>query len=135
MQLVSACIGIVGSTFFAIGVMRQSIDAMAALSGTYFDWNPHMPKALGAQKADYLFGGGLIWIAFFLQLVSFLVPNATVLSSNQAKVAPWIAGMAAVVLFVLLKILSRMVSKRFEQQIWDRLKSKLKQHVSGRGDR
>ena len=70
-QLASACIGIVGSLFFAIGVMRQTVEAMARLSGTYWNSNPHMPLALAAQKADYLFGGGLIVVAFVLQLASF----------------------------------------------------------------
>jgi hypothetical protein len=52
-QLISACFGIVGSLFFAIGIMRQTVEAMALLSGTYFNWNPHMPPALAAQKANY----------------------------------------------------------------------------------
>lgn len=124
-QLVSACIGIVGSTFFAIGVMRQSIDAMAALSGTYFDWNPHMPAALGAQKAEYLLGGGLIWVAFFLQLLSFFASSSVVLTSEQGALAPWIGGCGAIALFIFLKMLSKKVAKMYETKIWKRLESKL----------
>jgi len=49
-QLIASCVGVVGSIFFAIGIIRQSVDSMAQLSGTYWDANPHLPKALAAQK-------------------------------------------------------------------------------------
>jgi hypothetical protein len=44
---------------------------MADLAGTYFDWNRHMVQALAAQKV----GGGIIMLAFLLQLISFLFPS------------------------------------------------------------
>lgn len=66
-QILAACIGVVGSVFFAVGVMRQSVEAMGRLSGSYWDSNPHMPPMLAAQKAAYLFGGGLIVLAFAVQ--------------------------------------------------------------------
>ncbi len=122
-QLVSACIGILGSLFFAIGVMRQTIEAMARLSGTYWDWNPHLPPALAAQKADYLFGGGLILVAFVLQLGSFFVSSADLLSPGAAQSAPWIAGMSTVVAFVLLRIAARHLAKHYEVQITSWLKA------------
>ena len=65
-QLIAACIGIVGSLFFAIGVIRQNAQAMARLSSSYFDANPHMPAALASQRAEYIFGGALIVAAFAL---------------------------------------------------------------------
>lgn len=122
-QLVSACVGIIGSLFFAIGVMRQTIEAMARLSGTYWDWNPHLPLALAAQKADYLFGGGLILVAFVLQLVSFFVSAQGVLTVNQAVVAPWVAGGITVVAFLLLRIAAGRLAKRYDVQITAWLKA------------
>lgn len=123
-QLIAACVGVVGSVFFAIGVMRQSVEAMARLSGTYFDWNPHMPPALAAQKADYLFGGGLIVFAFALQLGSFFGSNAMVISEEQGPHAPWIAGAVTLLAFVLLRFAAARLACHYESQIWAWLKEK-----------
>ena len=117
-QLVAACFGIIGSLFFAIGVMRQSVDAMGRLSGSYWDSNPHMPKALATQKADYLFGGGLIVVAFVLQLVSFFVPaDAEALSTSQARWAPWVALVLTTLAFFVLRVLAIRVASYFQVQV------------------
>lgn len=117
-QLFSACIGIIGSLFFAVGIMRQSIEAMGRLSGSYWDSNPHIPPALASQKADYIFGGGFIVIAFVLQLASFLVPSdIQVLDAQQARYAPWVALLLTVCAFAVLRILAARIAKRFEKQI------------------
>lgn len=126
-QLASACIGILGSLFFAIGVMRQTVEAMGRLSGTYWDWNPHLPPALAAQKADYLFGGGLIVIAFVLQLASFFVSSQPLLSEAQTRAAPWMAGVATLVGFVALRFAARHVAARYEAGITSWLKKKVEQ--------
>ena len=123
-QLIAACIGIIGSLFFAIGVMRQSIAEMAKLSGTYWDWNTNIPPALAAQKADYLFGGCLIVAAFATQLASFFFNNAIVLSPSVSSNAPLIAAIATLVLFFVLRAASRRVASHFEQQITAWLKAK-----------
>lgn len=126
-QLTSACVGILGSLFFAIGVMRQTIEAMGRLSGTYWDWNPHLPPALAAQKADYLFGGGLIVIAFVLQLASFFASPQLLLTEAQARVAPWVAGAATLVGFAALRFAARRVAARYEAEITSWLKRKAEQ--------
>lgn len=111
LQILGACIGVIGSLFFAIGVMRQSVDSMANLSGTYFDFNPHRVPALAAQKADYLFGGGLIVISFSFNLLSFPFQNVSVgLSPNLENAIPWIAIPFTVVVFIALLACSRIVS-------------------------
>lgn len=117
-QLMAACIGIIGSLFFAIGVMRQSAEAMGRLSGSYWDSNPHMPKALATQKADYLFGGSLIVVAFVLQLASFFAPaNGQVLSTSQARWAPWIALILTTLAFFVLRVLAIRVASHFQVQV------------------
>lgn len=116
-QLLSACIGIVGSLFFAIDVMRQTVEAMARLSGSYWDSNPHLPSALAAQKADYLFGGGLILVAFVLQLASFFFSGEPFLSQSQSQLAPWLAGVATVVVFFGLRRVAARVAQHYEAQI------------------
>ena len=117
-QLLAACIGIVGSLFFAIGVMRQSIEAMGRLSGSYWDLNPHMPPMLAAQKADYLFGGGLIVLAFSVQFSSFFVPaEAMAFFVSQAPFIPWIMAAVTACIFFLLRLLASKVAKHYEGQI------------------
>lgn len=126
-QLVSACVGIIGSLFFAIGVMRQTIEAMGRLSGTYWDWNPHLPPALAAQKADYVFGGGLILAAFVLQLASFFASGPNVLSPEHAALAPWAALAATIVAFAFLRLAAGRLAKHYEVQIAEWLKDKSKE--------
>ena len=120
-QLAAACIGIVGSLFFAIGVMRQSIESMARLSSSYWDSNPHMPEALAAQKADYLFGGGLIVIAFVVQLVSFFVSSTPfALTDPQARLARWALPVVIVfvaILFFSLRVAAASLAKHYKRQI------------------
>ena len=117
-QLIGACIGVVGSLFFAIGVMRQSVEAMGRLSGSYWDSNPHMPKALATQKADYLFGGGLIVVAFALQLTSFLVPaNVEAIAESYARWVPWVAVTATAVTFIVLRLVALRVATHYQTEI------------------
>lgn len=116
-QLIAACVGIVGSLFFAIGVMRQTVEAMARLSGMYWGSNPHMTQTLAAQKADYWFGGGLILVAFVLQLGSFFGSNEPFMSSNHARFAPWLAGVVTVICFFLLRKIARQLARHYEAQI------------------
>ena len=102
--------------------MRQSVDAMADLAGTYMDWNPHMIPALAAQKADYLFGGAIICLAFFLQLLSFTFPTTWIaVPSHYASAVPWVAMVVTIVSFFALWLLARQVAGRFEVQIKSRL--------------
>lgn len=115
-QLIAACVGIIGSIFFAVGVMRQSIESMARLSGTYWDWNPKMPAALAAQKADYLFGGGLILLSFTIQLASFFF-NTSDLSLRHTGLIPWCAAASTLLTFFVLRVFARKVAHRFERQI------------------
>ena len=117
-QLIAACVGIIGALFFAIGIMRQSIEAIGRLSGSYWDWNPNMPPFLAAQKADYVFGGGLILVAFVLQLAAFFAPNqGSVFPSDIVQWVPWIAALATVIAFFALRLVASRVAARFQLQI------------------
>ena len=128
LQIISACCGVLGSIFFAIGVMRQSAESMANLAGTYFDWNPHMVPALAAQKADYLFGGGIILIAFLVQLVSVLVPQGQVVAATvRTSLTAWLAVALTVGGFIALRLASRALAKHFERQINHRLNERLEE--------
>ena len=117
-QLVAACLGVIGSLFFAAGVMRQSVAAMADISGTYWDFNPHMIKNAAAQKADYLFGGGIIVLAFAGQVVSLLVPTtANILGAPCSRLVPLVAVGGTIALFIVLRFVSGRLSARYASQI------------------
>lgn len=117
-QLLASCVGIVGSLFFAIGVVRQTTEAMGRLSHTYWDANPHLPAVLAAQKADYIFGGGLILGAFALQLGSFFATGtASVLSEAQAAVAPWLALAGTAFLFHLVRLAAVRLAGKYEREV------------------
>ena len=127
-QLVSACVGIMGTLFFAIGIMRQSVEAMGRLSGSYWDWNPNMPPALAAQKADYLFGGGLIVLAFVLQLTSYFVPgDLQMLSLDQGRWVPWVAAVVTVFCFMALRFAASRMAAHFQAQVEAWLKNRQSQ--------
>lgn len=117
-QLSSGCLGVIGSLFFAIGVIRQSVPAMADISGTYFDFNPHMIVGVAAQKADYIFGGGIMVLAFAAQVVSYLVPASTVvLTATGASLVPWLEVGVTVVAFIVLRFASKQVAHHYEEQL------------------
>jgi len=117
-----------GSLFFAIGIMRQSVEAMGRLSGSYWDWNPNMPPALAAQKADYLFGGGLIVLAFVLQLTSYFVPGVLqMLSPDQGRWVPWVAAAVTVFCFMALRFAASRMAAHFQAQVETWLKNRQSQ--------
>jgi hypothetical protein len=121
-QISSACIGIIGSLFFAVGILRQSVSAMAAISGTSWNFNRHMVAAMAAQKADYLFGGGLIVLAFSAQFASFFVsPGTVAIPTAHVAAVPWFALAITVVLFFILRHASKRIAANFEAQIRERI--------------
>jgi hypothetical protein len=117
-QILAACLGIVGSLFFAIGIIRQSTEIMAKLTGTYWGHNPHMIFALASQKAEYVFGGCVIVLAFLAQLISFLVPaSAAIGCLALASSALLLTVPITVILFLILKLMSRRLARHYEAQI------------------
>ena len=120
--LAASCIGIIGSLFFAIGVVRQNAEVMAQMAGTYWMSNPHQVAALAAQRADYIFGG-FIGLAFVVQLGSFFIPlDSAGLSTGIARMVLWLALPATVAAFVLLHLLAAKLARHFQAQINDTIK-------------
>ena len=115
-QIIAAALGVIGSLFFTIGILRQNPATMAALAGSYFDFNPHAVPALAAQKADYIFGGLFIVLAFAAQMGSFLASPTTAVAVS-ARAAALIAIPATIVVFVALYRVSRLLASCFERQI------------------
>lgn len=115
-QIVAACAGVIGSLFFTIGVMQQTVSTMDDLSGTYVGQNPFMVHALASQKAEYLFGGVIIVVAFILQLISFLVPPSAAIPFSRPAVV-LLAMVLTIMLFFILFYVSQRLAKHFEAKI------------------
>jgi hypothetical protein len=115
-QIIAAALGVIGSLFFTIGILRQNTATMAALAGTYWNFNPYAVPALAAQKADYIFGGFFIVLAFVAQLIAFLVPPSAMIAVS-ARCATLIAIAATAVMLTALYGVSRLLAKWFERQI------------------
>ena len=115
-QIIAAALGVIGSLFFTIGILRQSAATMAALAGTYFDFNPHAIPALAAQKSEYMFGGAFIVLAFGAQLGSFFANPSTVAVGARCPAALIVIAVTIVVFLVLYRG-SKLLASRFEQQI------------------
>ncbi len=78
---------------------------------------------LAAQKADYLFGGGLIVLAFSVQFASFFVPpEAMAFGASQGRLVPWAMAAITVCIFFLLRVVAGRVAKYYEDQIIEWLK-------------
>ena len=86
-----------------------------------------MSRALAAQKADYLFGGGLVFIAFSCQLGSFFAPSVPFLTEEHARVVLGGAFVGTILIFWLLCLVARCRAKHYEAQISVWLKQKTEQ--------
>lgn len=92
------------SSFFLIrGTMSLSVNDIAKLSGTYFNYNPNLLRSLCAQKVDYSLGWMLLLLSFFLQAWNFLWPmrfNDFGVNKNGL-----IVGIAISIMLVLLGLI------------------------------
>lgn len=123
LQLASACVGVVGALFFAVGILRQTVEAMGRLSRTYWDWNPHLAPALAAQKAEYIFGGGLIFLSFLLQIGSFLASKEFLFPIRSARFVPWFACLLTLFFYGFCRWLSSKLARHYEAEILHWLKA------------
>jgi ABC-type sulfate transport system permease component len=82
-----------------------------------------MHTALASQKADYLFGVVLIGFAFFIQIVSFLIPSEVqALNLQLARWASWVVLPITACSFLLLRLVASRVAVNFEKEIVEWLK-------------
>lgn len=70
LNVLSACIGLVAALFLCLGTARLSNQAIWLLSTTFWDFNPHVAKALSAQRAEYVAGAALLVLTFVIQLAA-----------------------------------------------------------------
>ena len=74
LQVLSLTLVLVSSVFLIRSVLTADVTQMAALSGTYWNFNPHMIQNLARQKADTVLGFIFLLLSFLLQAVNLLWP-------------------------------------------------------------
>ena len=74
LQVLSLSLVLVSSIFLIRSVLTADVKQMAALSGTYWNFNPHMIQSLAQQKADTMVGFILLLLSFLLQTANLLWP-------------------------------------------------------------
>jgi hypothetical protein len=72
----AAIFGFMASIYFIAGAITMSGKNIQMLSGTYWDYNRHIAKALSSQRAEYISGSIALGLSFVLQLSSTLIPQS-----------------------------------------------------------
>lgn len=131
MQLIASGVGFIGSIFFAIGIIRQTTDAMAKQCGTYFDYNPHAIKATASQKADYIVGGVFICLSFFIQFISYLIPTKFSGFLFQKHYVFLLIIVSLPSLYGILNVLAKKLTNSFERKIQRKIEGSIQQGTWG----
>ncbi len=73
-QITALTVTLIATYFWIRGAALLSPKDLAALSGTYYGYNPATLKSLASQKADSFLAGFLLLSSFFLQTWNSLWP-------------------------------------------------------------
>lgn len=125
LQLAAAYVGVLASIFFGIGVVRQTANAMASLSMTVTGANIQVLAALARQKADYVFGTGLLFTAFSLQLFALVFPRIGIVTGLVAIYAAIVGLGITAVAFGLLTLLAKPLAARYDEPAKEAMKSRI----------
>ncbi len=117
-QTTALIVTLLASFFWIRGSLILSVRDMAALSGTYWDYNLHTLRSLASQKADSLMAGLLLLFSFLLQFF-----NAT----WTMRICDWDVnkrGIIASVIFSLsLSIICYLGAPRLTEQYYLKAKN------------
>ena len=128
LSLAAAAIGFVSAVFFCIGGAFNSVEKIMLQSTPYWDFSEPVARALAAQRAQYVTGGLLLLIAFFLQVLA-----AVASSTNLASLPQWLHIWPALVFAVLLPtamlacFVCRVIEKTTIRKVLLRLQEQLAQ--------
>lgn len=73
-QITALFVTVIASFFWIRGSLTLSVKDMAALAGTYWNYNLPTLKNLASQKADSLIAALLLLLSFFLQFFNVVWP-------------------------------------------------------------
>lgn len=74
LNVIGLCLGFLSAVFFAIGALTMTPTIIQKVAATYWDANQHWGDSLAEQRADYIVGALLLFLAFMSQLIGALVP-------------------------------------------------------------
>ena len=97
LTLVASAIGVLSAVFFCIGNAFNSTEKIVSQSGTWYDFNEPLARALAAQRAQYVTGGLLLFIAFGFQVWAALAPPIAL-----ANLPRWLGTWYCLILAVLI---------------------------------
>jgi len=75
LSIESAVLGFISSLFFIVGSITMTGKNIKMLSGTSWNYNEHIAKALSTQRAQYISGALALCLAFVLQFCSVALPK------------------------------------------------------------
>lgn len=100
-------IGLLSSLFFAVGMIHLKTADIRKMGATIVGSNPHIMKSFASQKAEYICGGILLFVAFGLQLAGSVWPSAQTTQFFESADRAWLAIFIVIVLLGLLSLALR----------------------------
>lgn len=116
------------AVFFSVGAILVTPMNIFKISTSYWDSNEHWADSIAEQRADYIAGGLLLLLSFFLQLLAILVHSTTAPSLLQpfgCAIAEIVAAVALLLgCFVLLRnAISKTTKTKVRQLQQERLEA------------
>ena len=118
LNILGASIGLMSAVSFSFGAMMMTPTNIRKISVMYMDANQHWADSIADQRADYIVGGVLLLLSFFLQLSASLV-SPTVDPSLLQPFGCAIAEIAATLAFLLVCsfLLRNAIAKSTRQEV------------------
>lgn len=115
LNLISACFGFLAAIYFCVGSAFTNKKKLAAISVTYYWYNPDFARAATSQATQYAIGGLLLIVSFLLQVVA-IQASATILISQHLtflQTSGLVAVLALCVALLTLRLYQRSMKRRF----------------------
>ncbi|MFI5446433.1 hypothetical protein [Polaromonas sp. UC242_47] len=126
LNILGASVGFISAAFFALGSVTLTAKDIYSTVVVRHTINEHWYKAVSNQRAEYLAGSALLFLAFLIQLIANLVPKGASYSFLNSPVCAWLSLGLLVLLLLMAAILfrrlaaascSRKVRDMWEQKI------------------
>ena len=89
LQIIGLIYDAAGIAVLGIPAAFRMVDEIAAQSGTYWDYNPNIAKALSTARVDTTVGSVLLLAGFLIQVTSLYSFVATPLGLGNCSYRPW----------------------------------------------
>ena len=112
LAVLSPSIGLLSSLFFVVGMIHINTSDIKKIGATIVGSNPHIMKSFASQKAEYICGAILLFVAFGLQLAGNIWSSAQTTQLFETAGQAWLAIFVVVVLVGSLSLCLRHVILR-----------------------